>query len=431
MLAFMPSQASLFLALRYLRPRRSFVSVITLISVLGVAVGVLMMVVVRAVMLGFEVDFRETLMGSEPHVIISQTDAGTGTWQQALEAMRERPGVVSAAPYCGGVLYMAVDDLQTGAQTLGLPVDQAAPVLAKLRPHLLEGDLDLPAAGIVISDYHARQLGARVGSEISVYASRNVNTAVRQYSLANEEDSPEKKKAILAAIKLNPRKLTVSGILRGDTGGYTAYTSLETGRQVFQMVGEKVTGITLELAAPENVSEFAAEASSALPGWAFTLWTDAGEARLAAMRNEQTMMQFVLSIIALVAAFSVMNTTITVTTQKRREIGVMAALGARQGQVIQVFLLQAAVVGVLGTGLGLVGGLLVLWLRDDIRAVLTTLTGGQVHAVEGVFLSSIPAFIQPWDVVVTCLISVLLCLLAGLVPAWFAARVDPAVALRD
>lgn len=429
----MPSQASLFLALRYLRPRRSFVSVITLISVLGVAVGVLMMVVVRAVMLGFEVDFRETLMGSEPHVLISRAEAagdGAASWQEALEKMKSRPGVVSAAPYAGGVLYMAVEDLQTGAQTLGLPPAEAGAVLAKLRPHLLEGSLDLPPGSIVISDYHARQLGVGLGREISVYAGRNVNTAVRQYSLANEEDSPEKKKAILAAIKLNPRKLIVGGILRAETGGYTAYASLETGRQVFQLE-KNVSGITLELADPENAAVFAKAAAAAFPGWDFTLWTDAGEARLAAMRNEQTMMQFVLSIIALVAAFSVMNTTITVTTQKRREIGVMAALGARQGQIIQVFLLQAGVVGVLGTSLGLSGGLLVLWLRDDLRALLAAVTGGQIHAVEGVFLSSIPAFIQPWDVALTCLISVALCLLAGLIPAWFAARVEPAVALRD
>jgi lipoprotein-releasing system permease protein len=168
-----------------------------------------------------------------------------------------------------------------------------------------------------------------------------------------------------------------------------------------------------------------------LPGWEFTLWTDAGEARLAAMRNEQTMMQFVLSIIALVAAFSVMNTTITVTTQKRREIGVLAALGCRRGQILGIFLNQAGVVGLLGTGLGLGGSLLVLWLRDDLRALLAAATGGQVHAVEGVFLATIPALVRPGDVVLTCLTSLGLCLLAGLIPAWFAARVDPAVALRD
>jgi lipoprotein-releasing system permease protein len=149
------------------------------------------------------------------------------------------------------------------------------------------------------------------------------------------------------------------------------------------------------------------------------------------MQNEQSMMQFVLSIIALVAAFSVMNTTITVTTQKRREIGVIAAIGGRREQIIQVFIFQAAFVGLIGTLIGLGGSLLVLWLRNDLREWLTMLTGGQVHAVEGVFLSSIPSHLQAPDVILTCTVSVLLCLVAGFIPAWFAARVEPAAALRD
>src|SRR5690606_28987588 len=106
----------------------------------------------------------------------------------------------------------------------------------------------------------------------------------------------------------------------------------------------------------------------------------------------------------------------------------LAALGSQPRQIVSVFLLQAVVVGVVGTGIGLAGSLLVLWLRNDIREILTLLTGGQVHAVEGVFLSTIPAYIQPWDVALTCLISIALCIIAGFIPAWFAARMDPAEA---
>lgn len=428
----MVNRASLFLALRYLRPKRSFVSVITTISILGVAVGVLMMVVVRAVMLGFEVDFRETLMGAEPHVLVSKDTAAQNAppWQEALKVVKEQGGVVSAAPYAGGILYMAREEDQTGTLVLGLSPQEAVRNLAKLQPHLLDGTLDLPDGTIVISDYHAQQLNVRLGDEISVYASQNVNEAVRQYTKANDEDSKEKKQAILDQIKLHPQTLKISGVLRSDTGGYNGYISLKTGQALFQL-GEEVTGIAVEIAQPQQAKAFTHALEPKLPGWKYTLWTDAGEARLAAMQNEQTMMQFVLSIIALVAAFSVMNTTITVTTQKRREIGVLAALGSRPWQIVNIFLLQAIVVGVVGTGLGLAGSLLVLWLRNDIRSLLTTLTGGQVHAVEGVFLSTIPAYIQPWDVTLTCLISVALCIVAGLIPAWFASRMDPAVALRD
>lgn len=428
----MVNRASLFLALRYLRPKRSFVSVITTISILGVAVGVLMMVVVRAVMLGFEVDFRNTLMGAEPHVLLSRdtSAANAPPWQDALQKIKGQNGILSAAPYAGGTLYMANGDYQTGTLVLGLSPAEATRNLAKLHPHLLDGSLDLPEGSIVISDEHAQQLGVRLGDEISVYASQNVNEAVRRYSAANEEDSPEKKQAILDQIKLHPQTLRISGVLRAETGGYNGYVSLQTGQALYQL-GQEVTGIALELAEPLQAKAVAQALTRQLPGWKYTLWTDAGEARLAAMQNEQTMMQFVLSIIALVAAFSVMNTTITVTTQKRREIGVLSALGTEPGQIVNVFLLQAVVVGVLGTGIGLAGSMLVLWLRNDIREIITWVTGGQVHAVEGVFLSTIPAYVQPMDVTLTCLISVALCIVAGFIPAWFAARVDPAVALRD
>ncbi len=429
----MSARAPLFLAFRYLRPRRSFVSVITVISVLGIAVGVLMMVVVRAVMLGFEADFRATLMGSEPHVLLA---AGTpapaeADWRAVLERVLTQPEVVSVAPYAGGMLYLAAGDRQSRAETYGLEPSGARPMLAKLARHLLDGDLDLAPGTIVLPDHQAGMLGVELGDEISVYAGDNVNAAMREYSRANEEDDPGHRRAILEAIRLHPQTLVVSGILRSETGGYNAYVSLETGRRLFRLEEQAVSGLAVELVEPEAATTYRDLVQPRLPGWRFTLWTDAGEARLAAMRNEQTMMQFVLSIIALVAAFSVMNTTITVTTQKRREIGVLAALGCRRGQILGIFLNQAGVVGLLGTGLGLAGSLLVLWLRDDLRALLAAATGGQVHAVEGVFLATIPALVRPWDVTLTCVTSLGLCLLAGLIPAWFAARVDPAVALRD
>ena len=269
-----------------------------------------------------------------------------------------------------------------------------------------------------------------VGDEISVYPSQNINAMVRKFRAAMEEEDPEKKKAAHQQIKLHPRRLTVSGVIRGESGGYYAYTSLKTGQEVFAL-GQSVSGIAIELGDPEQAQAYAHALGTAAPGWKFQLWTDSGEARLAAMRNEQTMMQLVLSIIALVAAFSVMNTTITVTTQKRREIGVITALGGMPRQVVQIFLYQAGFVGVLGTGLGLAGALIILRFRNELRELLAYVTDGQVHAVEGVFLSTIPAQIDAGDVAITCAISLALCLLAGFIPAWFASRVDPAVALRD
>jgi lipoprotein-releasing system permease protein len=427
----MIQNAALFLALRYLRPQRSFVSVITVISILGIAVGVLMMIVVRAVMMGFEADFRDALMGAKPHILFSQADsAQSRPWPEVLPALQKAAQVRSATAYAGGILYLSKGDGQTAAQVIGIQPEEAPNHLRKIASHLAAGSLDLVDGGIVISDQQAQELDLQLGDEMSVYASQNVNDAVRQYGEANEQEKAADKKALLDKIRLNPQKIKLTGILKSESAGYLAYTTLATAQSLFHL-GTGVTGIALELPDPKNAETVAKTLSAEIPGWKAELWSDDSSARLAAMGNEQTMMQFVLSIIALVAAFSVMNTTITITTQKRREIGVLAALGGRPAQLVNIFLLQAVIVGVLGTGLGLVSSLVVLWLRNDLRDLLTTLAGGQVHAVDGVFLSSIPAFLQPWDVIMTCTTSILLCILAGFLPAWVAARVDPAVALRD
>lgn len=427
------NHAPLFLALRYLRPKRSFVSVITIISILGVAVGVLAMVVVRAVMTGFEADFRATLIGSLPHVLVSRADPpppDASPWPKVLEKARQQAGVVSASPFAGGILYLANGDLQTGAHAMGLNPADAQAHLKKMQEHLLAGSLDLADGTVVISDQEANDIGVLIGDEISVYADKNVNEAVREYTEAEDEDDAEKRKARRSAIRLHPLKLRVAGVLDTSRTGHVAYVSLKTGQELFKL-GDQVTGIAMELQNPEAAAPQADLIRASAPGWTTKLWTDDNQGRLAAMKNEQVMMQLLLSIIAVVAAFSVMNTTITVTTQKRREIGVLAALGCGWPQITGVFFLQALIVGVLGTALGLGLSLLVLWMRDDIRGWIAQFLGGEVSEGAGVFLAQIPAVIHPLDVAFTCGVSLTLCVLAGLIPSLLAAAVEPAEALRD
>ncbi len=453
----MPQDAPTFLALRYLRPKRSFVSVITLVSLTGVAVGVLMMVVVKSVMLGFDADFRETLLGAEPHLLLeraAETGEGEEGWQEMLAAVQAHPQTVSASAYAGGILYARFRDRQTGFPVLGLDLSQATGQLDKLRRHLLEGNLNLEDGTIVLSSFAASQLGAAIGDEITVYESLAVNRAARQFKTALDEPDAEKKKALHREISLGSSKLRVAGLLRGETGGFIAYTSLGTGRELFHlgasgmtreslrfsvvaangretyhMNADGVTGVAVELKSPYEAREIGQALCP--PGWRVRTWLDAGEARLAAMRNEQILMTVVLWIIAVVAAFAVMNTTITVTTQKRKEIGVLTALGCRTADIVRIFTVKAAVIGGLGVLAGLALSLLVLWLRNDIRGLIAQLTASQVHAIEGVFLAEIPARLSWLNVALAAGGSFILCLLAGFLPAWFAARLEPAQALRD
>lgn len=432
----MTGNASLFLAMRYLRPRRSFVSVITIVSILGVAVGVLMMIVVRAVMLGFEADFRDSLLRSEPHLLITavkEAGAKTPNWPELAQQLRGDPEVVSATPFIQGTLYAEGSRGQIGTAMYGLDPIEASAFLDKIRPHLIGGSLDLADGALVISDYAADEIGARVGDEISVYESNAVKVAAQDFRSAMSMRDKEKQRAAYRKISLHAQKFRVGGILRSDTVGLSAFASPSTAAKIFTTAAAS-SGVALELQHPNDAEATAKRLIASLPAAPMLTtktWTTDNQARLAAMQNEQTMMRLVILVITLVAAFSVMNTTITVTTQKRREIGVLTALGCRERQIISVFVIQAGIVAALGVVLGLVGSGLLLWFRNDIRSVIAYATGGQVHAIEGVFLSQIPARVNAADVWFAIAISLALCLVAAFLPAWRAARMDAAVALRD
>ena len=432
----MLSNVTFFLARRYLRAKRSFVSVITVISILGVMVGVTAMIVISSVMKGFEGEFRQALIGSEPHILLHPQGKKPATAKAAAEVLAKvlpQPDVLAASSYILGFMYAEHGRQQSAMDVIGLPEDGAKDYMAKIARHRLEGSLELRHGGVVCPDYIAGQLDAHPGDKISVYASSNVTSAVQRFRVASDEQDEAKRHAAYKDIKLHAQEIILQGYTRSETAGAYGYTTLETAQQIFGL-GENVHGVLIELKQPGEVKEVIKRFTAAgiIPaGWSASLWTDAGDARLAAMSNERVMMGIVLMIIFVVAAFSVMNTTITVTTQKRREIGVLTALGSRQSQIIGIFVAQAAFVGTLGTltGLGLSG--LVLWLRDDIRMGIAILSGGNADASSGMFLATIPAQIEPWFILATCLGAISLCLLAALPPAWLAARVDPAVALRD
>jgi lipoprotein-releasing system permease protein len=429
----MAVSATGFLALRYLRPKRTFVSVITAISLTGVAVGVLMMIVVRAVMLGFDAEFRDTLLGSEPHLLLVMEEpaAAGGDWTALADSARARPGVLAAGGYAGGDLYARTEGGQGGFPVYGLDPANAGFMLEKIRPHLFEGALELGDDAFLISDFAARRLGAAAGDTIKVYESGAVNRAARKFQEALNEEDAERQRELRRDISLDSREVTISGVFAGERGGFHAYTTLATARELFHLDEGAVTGVMVELARPYEAADAGAALLAGRDGWTARTWLDEGEARLAAMRNEQIMMTILLWIIALVAAFSVMNTTITVTVQKRREIGVLTALGCRAGDIVGVFVKQAAVIG----GLGALGGtslsLLVLWLRNDIRGWIARLTSGEIHAIEGVFLSEIPAHLTAGGVLAAAVGSFLLCVAAAFLPAWIAGRMEPAAALRD
>ncbi len=442
--ALMPSNASIFLALRYLRPKRSLVSIITLISVLGVMLGVGVLVVVMSVFQGWQVEFKKLILGFEPHVLLQQethlSDARPGgnvarsDWRELIKRVQEHPGVVAAAPVAGGMAVLRKDDSDPeGVELFGLQDSEEKGLLAKISRHLLNGNFDLGGDHLVLTDRVAGQLGVKIGDTVALLASETMRQMIRDLRAAEAEVDPDKAAAARSEIVVLPRELIVTGIVRADTAGERCYVPLDVAQDLFGLEGG-VSGISLELDDPTQADDFAADLFRTLVvphDWSLRTWSSSHGAMLQSVENQQSLMWFLLVFIMLVAAICVMNTTITVTVQKRREIGILTALGGRAWQIIGIFLAKAGVVALLGILLGLAGGGLVLRYRNDLRDFIAERTGRDIFPQDIYFLSGIPAQVQAADIASICALAALLCLLAAVVPAWFAARVDPAIALRD
>jgi lipoprotein-releasing system permease protein len=234
-------------------------------------------------------------------------------------------------------------------------------------------------------------------------------------------------------IVIIPKDLTVTAILRADTAGERCYTPLFIAQELFNLEGD-VSGIEVELADPDQADRTVIawlDAPDWPVEWSPRTWTDIHGYTLQMVENQKSLLWFLLLFIILVAAFCVMNTTITVTMQKRREIGILTALGTRVGQVIAIFLNQAGIIALLGLVGGLAGGFTVLHFRNDLRQWIAEATGRDFFPQDIYFLSAIPAQVDALDLAAISGLAIVLCVLAAWIPAWVAARVDPAVALRE
>jgi lipoprotein-releasing system permease protein len=439
------NSAPIFLALRYLRPKRSFVSVITLISVLGVMLGVGVLVVVMSVFKGWQVEFRKMVIGFEPHIVMMQEPPVTGpidpdappmarsNWRDVLKLVAAMPEITSAQPISRGPVVAENKKKAQGIEVLGLQATDDNALIKKLSKHLKSGAFDLEGDNIVLPEKQAELLGASIGDTILVNASESLNKLVREVRANDNEPDENKRAAALDGVMPTGSELKLVGILRSDTAGARGYVPMNIGQELF-LLEDGVSGIEIELSDPDRASEIAGAIlqSEELPlDWNISTWMQEHSFMLRNVENQQSLMWFLLLFIMLVAATCVMNTTITITVQKRREIGILTALGSRANQIMGIFLSQAAIVAILGCVLGIIGGFVVLHYRNDLRQWIADATGRDFFPTDIYFLSSIPAHTNWSDLASICSVAVVLCLLASLIPAYFAARVDPAVALRD
>ncbi len=436
--------APLFLALRYLRPTRSFISIITVISMLGVMLGVGVLVFVMSVFSGWQREFRQMLIGFEPHAMVQpmggmQNGAGGNEtasapdWREVRASLAKVPEVVSAVPVAEGLVVVENETNLKGVSVIGMLDEPDNALLQKLTKHLKEGKFDLTGDTIILNDRFAREIGAKVGDTLVVHAADSVRKFTQQIREIPEDGDETKRAEALDNVTVLSKDLTLVATLRADTAGQRGYVPLHIAQEFFNLESN-VSGIELELKDPDAAEEamYAIYSSHAVPDtWGYRTWMQQHGFMLESVQNQRIMMWFLLLFIMLVAAICVMNTTITVTVKKRREIGILTALGTRAWQIIAIFVSQSGIVALVGVVLGLAGGFFFLSIRNVLRDQIASLTGRDIFPQDIYFLSSIPSHTDPVDLIIICSVAVGLCLLAALVPSWFAARVDPAVALRD
>jgi lipoprotein-releasing system permease protein len=275
-----------------------------------------------------------------------------------------------------------------------------------------------------------------VGDKITVYAPNNIQGIIEE--LKKEETDPKTKSRTLAELKndvILPAELTVTGIFESGRYDYDAnilLVPLFVAQELYGMAGaDSVHGLSVRIADPYAVVNVKNALASALPEGVFAqTWIDRNSSRFDAVRLERNMMFFILFFIIIVAAFSVMNTLITVTVQKRREIGILKALGANVRQIVWVFLAQGMVVGFFGNAIGLALGMILIRFRNEFKDFLAAVLHIQIFPPSIYEFTEIPAEVVPRDVAVICISAFVICSVAALIPAYFAARLDPVKALR-
>jgi len=423
---------SFFLALRYLKPKRTFVSIITLISMVGVMLGVTVLIVVISVMTGFDRELRQKVVDWDAHILVGTEDV-LRDWRDLTVKIRNTPGVVGTAPYVQGPVIVEFQSQRLAPMIRGIdPVEEEK--IVPLKKFIKKGALDLEGESAVVGVELARKLHIDVGDKLTIYSPGNLGEILDGIKGLEKTNGQDERKAIdkLREVVL-PKELTVTGIF--ETGHYMhdsefLLVPIYVGQELYGL-GDALHGITVKTVDPYGADGVKRDIQKFLqpPQFAQT-WIDMNSQFFEAVRLERTVMFFLLFFIVVVAAFGIMNTLITVTVQKTRDIGVMKAIGADIWQIVCVFLGQGIIVGLFGTLSGLGLGMILVRYRNEFSHWLSSTFGFEVFPKQVYQFSALPAVVVPGDVAKICIGAFLICCIFAFLPAYRAARLDPVEALR-
>jgi len=418
-------RTELFLARRYLKPKRNTVSVITCISIIGVTLGVAVLIVVLSVMTGFTDLMRDKLLETRAHLqIYDRFNAG---------CIREPEIIIKAVKSVGGEGIAIVDQhalIQNNKQfvpkkVFGLNLDQA-PGAFKLKDFIKDGQYRLGKNEVILSTDIADELRVGIGDKILIHSPSKLAKMVNM----KKDGSFEMNKTQDIYLPEEFKVTALYSFGKYDFDQFIIFMNLEDADELFELPWGAANCVYGWVKDPLNIDSAAEAIRRKIPSQQVYTWKQINQHLLGVLAVEKNMMFFLLVFIVLVAAFSITNTLITVVVQKTREIGLLKALGASSGTVMRLFVIQGLLVGIIGSVCGTIMGIVVVHYRNDILHLVSKITGQELFPKEFYYFNELPAHIITGDIIFIVVVSILLCTIGGGIPAWRAAKLDPAKALR-
>lgn len=407
----------LFVGLRYLRAKRRnhFISFISLISIGGIAVGVMALITVLSVMNGFEKELRERVLGMASHATVAGFEEPLADWREVQRAALAHPSVVGAAPYVQGEGMLTHGSQLSGTLVRGV-LPEEEPNVAEIADRMTAGRLDDLRAGewgVALGASLAHALGVGVGDRVILMVPQATVTP--------------------AGVWPRHRALTVAGIFEVGMHEYDrsmAFMHLDDAATLFGL-GDAVSGVRLKMDDMMRAPWIAREVAAELPGVYFVSdWTRQHANLFRAIQTEKTVMFVILALIVGVAAFNIVSTLVMVVTDKQADIAILRTLGAKPNSIMAIFMVQGSIIGVFGTALGIGLGVALALNVETVVPVIERLLGFQVLPPDVYYISTLPSDLQAYDIVRIGVVALVLSLISTVYPAWRAARTQPAEALR-